>query len=118
MFGHYRGAAAALGIAAMGSALGCGTAGMSAITMWKKAYAQGKSAAVACDALGETGKGMVNYPVSQKRLGVSESCWREDQQQGQFFNVHLAGPVAWGARYRGNRGPVRSRVLHDAGIVG
>ena len=66
--------------------------------MWKKAYAQGKSAAVACDALGETGKGMVNYPVSQKRLGVSESCWREDQQQGQFFNVHLAGPVAWGAR--------------------
>ena len=28
----------------MGSALGCGTAGMSAITMWKKAYAQGKSA--------------------------------------------------------------------------
>ena len=38
------GAAAALGIAAMGSALGCGTAGMSAITMWKKAYAQGKSA--------------------------------------------------------------------------
>lgn len=174
------GAAAALGIAAMGSALGCGTAGMSAITMWKKAYAQGKSAlftllvfvgapisqtiygmllmnfilskaaesgftnwggclgagifgglgmmasawyqgksaAVACDALGETGKGMVNYPVSQKRLGVSESCWREDQQQGQFFNVHLAGPVAWGARYRGNRGPVRSRVLHDAGIVG
>ena len=39
---------------------------MSAITMWKKAYAQGKSAAVACDALGEIGKGMVNYPVSQK----------------------------------------------------
>ena len=38
------GAAAALGISAMGSALGCGTAGMSAITMWKKAYAQGKSA--------------------------------------------------------------------------
>ncbi|WP_233247815.1 MULTISPECIES: hypothetical protein [unclassified Fibrobacter] len=44
LFGHYRGAAAALGISAMGSALGCGTAGMSAITMWKKAYAQGKNA--------------------------------------------------------------------------
>ncbi len=117
------GAAAALGIGAMGSALGCGTAGMAAISVWKKAYAQGKgalftllvfvgapisqtiygmllmnfilnaatasgftnwggclgagifgglglmasawyqgkSAAVACDALGETGKGMVNY---------------------------------------------------------
>ena len=127
---------AALGIAAMGSALGCGTAGMSAITMWKKAYAQGKSAlftllvfvgapisqtiygmllmnfilssidaavqggaavnwggclgagifgglgmmasawyqgksaAVACDALGETGKGMVNYLMV---LGIVET---------------------------------------------
>ena len=123
------GAAAALGIAAMGSALGCGTAGMSAITMWKKAYEsalftllvfvgapisqtiygmllmnfilskaaengftnwggclgagifgglgmmasawyQGKSAAVACDALGETGKGMVNYLMV---LGIVET---------------------------------------------
>ena len=64
------GAAAALGIAAKGSALGCGRAGMSAITMWKKAYAQGKSAAVACDALGETGKGMVNYLMV---LGVGET---------------------------------------------
>ena len=130
------GAAAALGIAAMGSALGCVTAGMSAITMWKKAYAQGKSAlftllvfvgapisqtiygmllmnfilssidaavqggaavnwggclgagifgglgmmasawyqgksaAVACDALGETGKGMVNYLMV---LGIVET---------------------------------------------
>ena len=130
------GAAAALGIAAMGSALGCGTAGMSAITMWKKADAQGKSAlftllvfvgapisqtiygmllmnfilssidaavqggaavnwggclgagifgglgmmasawyqgksaAVACDALGETGKGMVNYLMV---LGIVET---------------------------------------------
>ena len=86
--------------------------------MMASAWYQGKSAAVACDALGETGKGMVNYPVSQKRLGVSESCWREDQQQGHFFNVHLAGPVAWGARYRGNRRTVRHGVLDDAGIVG
>ena len=31
------GAAAALGIGAMGSALGCGTAGMAAISVWKKA---------------------------------------------------------------------------------
>mgnify|MGYP000862632799 CR=1 FL=1 len=34
--------------------------------MMASAWYQGKSAAVACDALGETGKGMVNYPVSQK----------------------------------------------------
>lgn len=126
------GAAAALGLGAMGSALGCGTAGMAAISVWKKAYAQGKSAlftllvfvgapisqtiygmllmnfilgyardsgftnwggclgagifgglglmasawyqgksaAVACDALGETGKGMVNYLMV---LGVVET---------------------------------------------
>lgn len=126
------GAAAALGFGALGSALGCGTAGMSAIAVWKKAYAQGKSAlftllvfvgapisqtiygmllmnfilgaaegkdftnwaaclgagifgglgimasawyqgkaaAVACDALGETGKGMVNYLMV---LGVVET---------------------------------------------
>lgn len=126
------GAAAALGISAIGSALGCGTAGMSAIAVWKKAYAQGKSAlftllvfvgapisqtiygmllmnlilsaankadftnwgaclgagifggmgmmasawfqgkagAVGCDALGETGKGMVNYLMV---LGIVET---------------------------------------------
>lgn len=38
------GAAASLGIAALGSALGCGTAGMSAIGAWKKAYLKGKGA--------------------------------------------------------------------------
>ena len=126
------GAVAALGLAAVGSALGCGTAGMAAIGAWKKAYAQGKSAlftllvfvgapisqtiygmllmnfilskaaeqgftnwggclgagifgglgmmasawyqgksaAVACDALGETGKGMVNYLMV---LGIVET---------------------------------------------
>ena len=127
-----RGAVAALGLAAVGSALGCGTAGMAAIGAWKKAYLkgknalftllifvgapiaqtiygmllmnfilskaaengftnwggclgagifgglgmmasawyQGKSAAVACDALGETGKGMVNYLMV---LGIVET---------------------------------------------
>lgn len=38
------GAVAALGLAALGSALGCGTAGMSAIGAWKKAYLKGKNA--------------------------------------------------------------------------
>ena len=35
---------AALGLAAVGSALGCGTAGMAAIGAWKKAYLKGKNA--------------------------------------------------------------------------
>ena len=98
------GAAAALGIAAMGSALGCGTAGISqtiygmllmnfilskaaeqgftnwggclgagifgGLGMMASAWYQGKSAAVACDALGETGKGMVNYLMV---LGIVET---------------------------------------------
>ncbi len=38
------GAAAVLGLAAMGSALGTGTAGMAAIGAWKKCYAQSKTA--------------------------------------------------------------------------
>ena len=38
------GAAASLGLAAVGSALGCGMAGMAAIGAWKKAYLKGKNA--------------------------------------------------------------------------
>ena len=38
------GAIAALGLAAVGSALGCGTAGIAAIGAWKKAYLKGKNA--------------------------------------------------------------------------
>lgn len=38
------GGAAALGFAAMGSALGTGTAGMAGIGAWKKCYLQGKAA--------------------------------------------------------------------------
>ncbi|PWJ67681.1 hypothetical protein SAMN05720473_101558 [Fibrobacter sp. UWB15] len=86
--------------------------------MMASAWFQGKAAAVAADALGETGKGMVNYPVSQKATRIDESCWRENQQQGHFFNVHLAGLVAWGARRRRNRRAVRHGVLHDARVVG
>ena len=38
------GAAAAIALAAVGSAIGTGTAGMAAIGSWKKCYAQGKAA--------------------------------------------------------------------------
>lgn len=38
------GAAAVLGLAAMGSAAGCGLAGMAAIGAWKKCYMQSKAA--------------------------------------------------------------------------
>ena len=121
------GAIAVLTIAAIGSALGCGYAGMAAVGAWKKAFAQnkaapfmiiafvgapltqtiyglivmnnmtalvikgsylwsvgilcglamgfsalmqGKAGAVAADALGETGKGFVNYIIV---LGIIET---------------------------------------------
>ncbi|HQP91746.1 MAG TPA: V-type ATP synthase subunit K [Candidatus Omnitrophota bacterium] len=121
------GAALVLGLAACGSALGAGTAGMAAIGAWKKnfsqnkpasfilialvaapltqtiygnivmtkvaelanrgqyvwgigavcglaiglsAYFQGKCAAVACDAMGDTGKGFGNYLAV---LGMTET---------------------------------------------
>lgn len=38
------GAAASLGLSAVGSALGCGVAGMAAIGAWKKSYLKGKNA--------------------------------------------------------------------------
>ena len=76
------GAAAALGIAAMGSALGCGTAGMSAITMWKKAYAQGKSALF-------TLLVFVGAPISQTIYGMLLMMF--------ILNKSQAAPGNWAA---------------------
>ena len=76
------GAAAALGIAAMGSALGCGTAGMSAITMWKKAYAQGKSALF-------TLLVFVGAPISQTIYGMLLMMY--------ILNKSQAAPANWAA---------------------
>lgn len=57
------GAMAALGIAAVGSAIGTGTAGMAAIGVWKKAYAQGKGALF-------TLLVFVGVPISQTIYGM------------------------------------------------
>ena len=51
-----------------GGCLGAGIFG--GLGMMASAWYQGKSAAVACDALGETGKGMVNYLMV---LGIVET---------------------------------------------
>ncbi|HQB65807.1 MAG TPA: V-type ATP synthase subunit K, partial [Fibrobacteraceae bacterium] len=57
------GAMASLGIAAIGSALGTGIAGAAAIGVWKKAYAQGKSALF-------TLLVFVGVPISQTIYGM------------------------------------------------
>ena len=51
-----------------GGCLGAGIFG--GLGMMASAWYQGKSSAVACDALGETGKGMVNYLMV---LGIVET---------------------------------------------
>ena len=53
--------------------------------MMASAWYQGKSAAVACDALGETGKGMVNYLVSQKRLVLTSRVGERTSNKGIFL---------------------------------
>ena len=85
--------------------------------MMASASYQGKAGAVACNALGETGKGLVNYPVSQKRPGNKRVVLARGPAMIAFTNLFLAGPVAWGARRGRNRRAVRHDVLHDAGIV-
>jgi len=63
-----------LALAAFGSALGTGVAGLSAIGAWKRAlmsaFMQGKAGAKAADALAETGKGFGNYIMV---LGIIET---------------------------------------------
>ena len=60
--------AAESGFTNWGGCLGAGIFG--GLGMMASAWYQGKSAAVACDALGETGKGMVNYLMV---LGIVET---------------------------------------------
>jgi V/A-type H+-transporting ATPase subunit K len=60
--------AAENGFTNWGGCLGAGIFG--GLGMMASAWYQGKSAAVACDALGETGKGMVNYLMV---LGIVET---------------------------------------------
>lgn len=77
------GAMAALGIAAIGSALGTGTAGMAAIGVWKKAYAQGKSALF-------TLLVFVGVPISQTIYGML-------LMNSILSSVKASGGANWGA---------------------
>ena len=56
--------------------------------------------------------------VSQKATQRKRVVLAREPATRAFFNVHLAGPVAWGAWRRRNRRAVRHGVLHDACVVG
>ena len=115
------GAVAALGLAAVGSALGCGTAGMAAIGAWKKAYLKGKNALF-------TLLIFVGAPIAP---GSRHLRWHRHDGiclvRGQVRCGRLQRPrrnrqgpreLPDGLGRRRNRRAVRHGVLHDARVVG
>ncbi|MDD4735671.1 MAG: V-type ATP synthase subunit K [Kiritimatiellae bacterium] len=110
------GAAAALCFAAMGSALGVGAAGPAAIGAWKKAYAQGKSAAF-------TLVTFVGAPLSQTIYGMilMNSLKATAKSNPQAYPALIAagvfGGIAMGysAWYQGRCGAAASDALGETG---
>jgi V/A-type H+-transporting ATPase subunit K len=110
------GAAAALSFAAIGSALGAGAAGPAAIGSWKKAYAQGKTAAF-------TLVTFVGAPLSQTIYGMilmnrlaavakaTPSAFPMLIAAGVFGGMAM-GYSAW---YQGRAGAAASDALGETG---
>ena len=99
------GAYAAVGLAAVGSALGTGIAGSAAIGAWKKCYAQNKPApfllmAYAGAPLSQTIYGMIMLIFIKGKLESSPQMWP------LYLTVGLVGGLAMGvsAWYQGKAG--------------
>lgn len=120
------GAPAALGFAAMGSAIGIGTAGMAAIGAWKKAYMQNKAAPFILIAfigapLSQTIYGMILMNVMN---GITDTAMQA-VEQGQDVTVSwpamlmagIVGGMAMGASaaYQGKAGAAAADALGDTG---
>lgn len=120
------GAPAALGFAAMGSAIGIGTAGMAAIGAWKKAYMQNKAAPFILIAfigapLSQTIYGMILMNVMN---GITDTAMQA-LEQGQDVIVNwpamlmagIVGGMAMGASaaFQGKAGAAAADALGDTG---
>ncbi|EPR36180.1 H+transporting two-sector ATPase C subunit [Alkalidesulfovibrio alkalitolerans DSM 16529] len=120
------GAPAALGFAALGSAIGIGTAGMAAIGAWKKAYMQNKAAPFILIAfigapLSQTIYGMILMNVMN---GICDAAMLA-LEQGQDVIVNwpamlmagIVGGMAMGASaaYQGKAGAAAADALGDTG---
>ena len=99
------GAYAAVGFAAIGSAVGTGIAGASAVGAWKKCYAQNKPApfllmAFAGAPLSQTIYGMIMLIFIKGRLASSPQYWP------LFLIMGVAGGIAMGvsAWFQGRAG--------------
>ena len=110
------GAACALSLAAVGSALGAGTAGPAAIGAWKKAYAQGKQAAFTLVAfvgapLSQTIYGLILMNSLKGAIENNPERWPAILAAGVFGGTAM-GFSAW---FQGRCGAAASDALGETG---
>ena len=106
------GVIASLGLAAVGSAMGAGVAGMAAVGAWKKTLSQNKAASVIMLAF-------VGAPLTQTIYGmIVMNRTMELAQKGiNLWSVGIFGGLAMGASayYQGKAGAVAADALGETG---
>ncbi len=110
------GGAMALGFAAIGSALGTGTAGMAGIGAWKKCYAQGKAAPFILlvfigAPLSQTIYGMLLMTTIGKLAVANAAMWPAMIGAGIIGGIAM-GMSAW---YQGKAGAAGCDALGETG---
>ena len=104
--------AAAFSIAAVGSALGTGTAAMAGIGAWKKCYLQGKAAPFILLVF-------IGAPLSQTIYGMLLMNFILNAETASFahFGAGIIGGIAMGfsAWYQGKAGAAGSDALAETG---
>lgn len=111
------GAAAALGLAAAGSALGSGIAGMASIGAWKKCYAQSKAAPfILVTFIGAPmSQTIYGFILMNKMLGLLQAGTVENW--GLMLGAGLMGGFGIGvsAWYQGKAGAAGADALAETG---
>lgn len=111
------GAAAALGLAAAGSALGSGIAGMASIGAWKKCYAQSKAAPfILVTFIGAPmSQTIYGFILMNKMLGLLKAGQTENW--GLMLGAGLLGGLGIGvsAWYQGKAGAAGADALAETG---
>lgn len=110
------GVGSAIAFAAMGSALGSGTAGMAAVGAWKKAFVQNKPAPFLLVAF-------VGAPLTQTIYGLilmnalAASASTNPERAWLYIGAGLFGGMAMGmsAWFQGKAGAVASDALAETG---
>jgi V/A-type H+/Na+-transporting ATPase subunit K len=106
------GVGAALAFAAMGSAVGAGSAGMAAVGAWKKCFAQNKPAPFMLVAF-------VGAPLTQTIYGfiLMNALAASSGDPGLLLGAGVLGGIAMGfsALFQGKAGAVASDALAETG---